>query len=70
MVTLSNGLKRKYPSQFKNVVIPIDDTVDEDALRYFKVAIDYIEAALYPSDDVHPKDKPGNRVLVHCSAGI
>ena len=52
------------------MVIPIEDVSEENVKRHFKTAIEFIDNALYPSDDAIPKDKPANRVLVHCAAGI
>ena len=36
IVTVSGGIKPKYPTQFQYLVIPIDDTAEENVKKYFK----------------------------------
>ncbi len=68
IVTVSGGMKPRYPQFFEYLVIPIDDTAEENVKKHFKQAIEFIDAALYPSDV--GKDGLQKRVLVHCAAGI
>lgn len=50
------GLAKKFPNDYQYHYIPVDDSPDEKMTRYFKEAFDFIEK--------------GERVLVHCAAGI
>ena len=43
IVTVSQGIKPKYPSEFKYMVIPVDDVAEESIKKYFKSAIDFID---------------------------
>ena len=59
---MSGGIKPRYPQLYYYLVLPIDDSPEENLKKYFKQAIDYIDTAL--------TQNPTNRVLVHCAAGI
>ncbi len=61
-MTVSGGIKPRYPQFFEYLVLPIDDNPEENLKKYFKQSIDFIDQALSSS--------PSTRVLIHCAAGI
>lgn len=62
IINMTADLECKFVKHFKYIVVPIDDTVDEDIGIYFDEGIKFITTAL--------KENPKNRVLVHCWAGV
>ena len=62
VVTVSGGIKPRHKEHFEYLVLPIDDSPEQDLRQYFKRAIEFIDGALTAN--------PTNVVLVHCAAGI
>lgn len=65
IVTVSGGIKPKYPHLFEYLVLPIDDQSDQNLKQYFLKAVEFIDEALYGQKHNKP-----TAVLVHCAAGI
>lgn len=62
IVTVSGGIKPRYPHLFEYLVLPIDDSPDQMLKKHFLPAIEFIDKAI--------EGNPNNKVLVHCAAGI
>jgi protein-tyrosine phosphatase len=60
IVTVSKGIRPRYPEKFQYFVIEVNDETTEDLRKHFRPAIDFIDNALFSS----------GVVLIHCAAGI